>query len=256
MPAKGGKKAKREGNTSDRSENISEDDVVGQEEDAPPIRHDLTPTMPVFTQGERSPPAVSDNFGTAFTTPGASRAEGNIPPDFRLDNELSLPEQLALSIHEQRFEDAKRFKAAMITEQDLYNLEQQLALAVKDERFDDCIRFCEAIAIAKAKDGQGPTKTPYRLHPQSKMESRSPTTFEPAVEISDDMLRAAQLAHAYDNPPIRPLPIKQERYSDITPDIQDVLIARWFQETQLHDRETARAYLTDRHVSAYPNGPH
>jgi len=81
------------------------------------------------------------------------------------------------------------------------------------------------------------------MHPQSKMEPRSPTTFEPAVEISDDMLRAAQLAHAYDSPPIRPLPIKQERYSDITPDIQDALIARWFQETQVHDRETARAYL-------------
>ena len=75
------------------------------------------------------------------------------------------------------------------------------------------------------------------------MDPRSPTTFEPDVEISDDMLRVAQLAHAYDNPPIRPLPINQERYSDITSDIQDVLIGRWFQETQLHGRETARAYL-------------
>jgi hypothetical protein len=199
--------------------------------------------MPAFAQGERSPPAVPDNFGTAFITSGAARAEGNIAPDFRLDNELSLSEQLALAIHEQRFADAKRIKAAMISEQDL---EQQLALAVKDERFDDCIRFCEAIAIAKAakaKDGQGHTKTPNRLYPQSKMEPRSPTTFQPAVEISDDVLRAAQLAPAYDNPPIRPLPIKQERYSDITPDIQDALIARWFQETQLHDRETARSYL-------------
>ena len=113
MPTKGGKKAKGEGNTSDRSENISEDDGVGQAADAPPIRHDLTPTMPAFAQGERSPPAVSDNFGAAFITSGAARAEGNISPDFRLDNELSLPEQLALAIHEQRFEDAKRLKADM-----------------------------------------------------------------------------------------------------------------------------------------------
>jgi len=150
MPTKGGKKAKGEGNTSDRIENISEDDVVGQAADAPPIRHDLTPTMPAFAQGERSPPAVPDNFGAAFITSGAARAEGNIAPDFRLDNELSLSEQLALAIHEQRFEDAERLKAAMIAEQDL---EQQLALAVKDERFDDCIRFRDVIVITKAKDG-------------------------------------------------------------------------------------------------------
>ena len=161
MPPKGGKKAKGEGNTSDRSENISEDDGARQETDAPPIRRDLTPTMPAFAQGERSPPAV----GAAFTTPGAARAEGNIPPDFWLDNVIILPEQLALAIREQRFEDAKRLKAAMIAEHDL---EQQLALAVKDERFDDCIRFRDA--LAQAKDGQDQMKMPNWLHPQSKME--------------------------------------------------------------------------------------
>jgi hypothetical protein len=68
---------------------------------------------------------VSDNFGSVFITSGAVRAEGNIPLDFRLDNELSLPEQLVLAIHEQRFEDSKRLKAVMIPEEDL---EQQLAL--------------------------------------------------------------------------------------------------------------------------------
>ena len=137
MPPKGGgKKAKREGNTSDRSESISGDDDAEQAAHAPPIRRDLTPTMPAFAQGDTSPPAVSDNFGTAFTTPGAERAEENIPPDFRRDNVLSLPEQLDLVMREQRFEDAKRLNSAMIAEHDL---EQQLALAVKDERFDDCI---------------------------------------------------------------------------------------------------------------------
>ena len=148
MSTKGGKKAKGEG---DRSENISEDDGVGQAADASPIRHDLTPTMPAFAQGERSPPAVSDSFGASFTT----RVEGNIPPDFRLDNELSLPEQLALAIHEQRFEDAKRLKAAMIAEQDLYNLEQQLALAVKDERFDLTIAFGSVMPLPLQKQRMG-----------------------------------------------------------------------------------------------------
>ena len=146
MPPKGGEKAKGEGNTSDRIENISGDDDAGQAADAPPKRRDLTPTMTAFAQGERSPPAVSENFGAAFTTPGAARAEGSIPPDFRLDNVLSLSEQLALSMREQRFEDAKRLKAAIIAQHDL---EQQLALAVKDERFDDCIRFRDALAQAK-----------------------------------------------------------------------------------------------------------
>ena len=48
MPPKGGKKAKGEGNTSDRSENISGDDAAGQAADDPPKRSDLTPTMPAF----------------------------------------------------------------------------------------------------------------------------------------------------------------------------------------------------------------
>ena len=122
MPPKGGKRAKGEGNTSDRSENISGDDGAGQVADDPPKRRDLTPTMPAFAQGERNPPAVSENFGAAFTTPGAARAEGNIPPDFRLDNVLSLPEQLALPMREQRFEDAKRLKATMISSIVMYNL--------------------------------------------------------------------------------------------------------------------------------------
>ena len=119
MPPKGDKQVKGEGNTSDRIENISGDDDAGQAADAPPIRRDLTPTMPAFAQGERRPPAVSENFGTAFTTPGAVRAEGSIPPDFRLDNVLSLPEQLALTMREQRFEDVKRLKSAMIAQHDL-----------------------------------------------------------------------------------------------------------------------------------------
>ncbi len=76
MVPKVSKKAKGEGNTRDRNENISEDDDVGQTADAPPIRHDLTPTMPAFAQGERSPPAVSDNFGAAFITLGGSACRG------------------------------------------------------------------------------------------------------------------------------------------------------------------------------------
>jgi hypothetical protein len=191
MPTKGGKKAKGEGN-------ISEDDGVGQATDAPTIRYDLTPTMPAFAQGERSPPTVSDNFGAAFITSGVARAAGNISPDFRRDNELSLPEQLALAIHEQRFEDAKRLKAVMIAEQDL---EQQLALAVKDERFDDCIRFRDAIiaiAIAKARDGQGQTKTPNRLKEQSAAISNDATMLSQQSDLKKKLVLAIKAKRSLD----------------------------------------------------------
>ena len=77
-----------------------------------------------------------------------------------------------------------------------------------------------------------------------KIERRSPVTHGHSSVISEDTIRASQLAHAYNNPPIRSLPIEQEQSSDIMSDRQDTLIARWFEETQLHDREIARAYLT------------
>jgi hypothetical protein len=109
--------------------------------------------MSAFAQGERSPPVVSENFGSSFTTSGTARAEGIIPPDFRLDNVLSLSEQLALTMREQRFEDVKRLKTDMIAQHDL---EQQFPLTVKDERFDDCIRFRDA--LAQAQDGKDQMK--------------------------------------------------------------------------------------------------
>ena len=46
--------------------------------------------------------------------------------------------------------------------------------------------------------------------------------------------------------------MKQEQYPDIPPDVQEALITRWFEETQLPDRETARAYLGTAHWQFNP----
>jgi hypothetical protein len=52
MSPKGRKKSKGEGNTSDRTENITEEDDTGQSAHTLSIRNDLTPTMTAFEQGE------------------------------------------------------------------------------------------------------------------------------------------------------------------------------------------------------------
>ncbi len=152
------------------------------------------------------------------------------------DKELSLQDKLDLTIQERRFQDVKGLKAAM-TEQS--GLEGQLALTIKDERWDDCIRL-SALIDAQTPNVPDQMTRPNLPHPHIKIERRSPITHGHPSVISEDTIRASQLAHAYDNPPIRSLPIKQEQSSDIMPDMHDALIARWFEETQLHDREIAR----------------
>jgi hypothetical protein len=76
-----------------------------------------------------------------------------------------------------------------------------------------------------------------------KIEKRFPITHGHTSVISEDTIRASQLTHAYDNPPIRPLPILQEQSSDIIPDVQEVLMERFCVETQLFHRDITRPYL-------------
>jgi hypothetical protein len=83
MSAKKGRKSKGEGNTSDRSENISEDDDTGQEVDTLSTRCELTSAMPAFEQGDLRPPASPDISTVVFSTSRVV-SEGQHPPSHQM----------------------------------------------------------------------------------------------------------------------------------------------------------------------------
>ena len=118
MPAKGAKraKAKGEGNASDISENISEDDSAGQALDTLATRSEVTPSMHAGEQDDGRPQPSSDIFTATFSTPSVVRQERNISPDFRFDNESTLLEQYDLALHARRFEELPGIEQAMLLE--------------------------------------------------------------------------------------------------------------------------------------------
>jgi hypothetical protein len=54
-------------------------------------------------------------------------------------------EQFELAMREQRYADAKRLHATMLSQQS--DLKQQLVLAIKEKRWLDAAHFCEAISV-------------------------------------------------------------------------------------------------------------
>ena len=241
MPAKGTKRAtaKGEGHAGDISDNISEDDSAGQALDALATRRELTPSMQATDQDDGRPQAPSDIFPAVFSTPSVVRQERNISPDLRLDKAPNLQEQYDLALQEHRYEDLSGIEQAMLVEQS--DMQQRWDLAVKEKRWVDAARYRDIVKSKNAEDTTPAVHAPHSLPPRVKRERSTLIQARPS-DISEDTIRAAQLAHVYDNPPIRPLPIRQEPFSD-TMDMQEALIARWFQETQMHDREMASDYL-------------
>jgi hypothetical protein len=76
-----------------------------------------------------------------------------------------------------------------------------------------------------------------------KIERRSSSQHGHPLGISEDTIRAGQLVHASDNSPVRSLPNMKDPSTDIMPNMQEVLIGRWGEETQLYERDVAEAYL-------------
>jgi hypothetical protein len=213
---------------------------AGQSDEVQISMHALTPKIPEVAQEQSGPPLFAENFTAAFTTPAVVRDRGDISPDFRLDNEPSLPEQFELAMRERRYEDAKRLDATMLAQQS--DLKQQLALAEQEKQFDECIRLRDLIDAQKPSLPD-PMTRPDLLQLPIKIERRSSIQYGHLLGISEDTIRAGQIVHASDNPPVRSLPNTKDPSADIMPNMQEVLIVRWCEETQLHERDMAEAYL-------------
>jgi hypothetical protein len=151
-------------------------------------------------------------------------------------------------------------------------VQQQLALAIKEERWLEAAHFCEVISrsgdeqsdvISPPVQEQMPQRLPPRIKiehqltdaqilpitrahlPQLrvKSESRSPTQYSYSAGIPEDTLRTAQMAHAFDNPQMPSLPIQRDPSTDITVDMQAILMERFGVEIQLHNPVIGRVYL-------------
>ena len=200
MPAKGTKraKAKGEGHASDISDNIECDDW---------------PTW-ARLQEQRN---------------GAWEC-GDWPTWERLER-ANLPWRIHCAIQEQRYEDISDLDDAMIAEH--CHLQQQWELAEHEDRYDDCTRLRDAIhrhldiyiahhlqqqwELAEHEDWYDDCtpedKTPAVHAPTPAVHALQPQAL-PSV-IGEDTIRAAQLAHAHDNPPVQ---ATQEKMDNAVPD--------------------------------------
>ena len=212
MPAKGAKraKAKGEGHAGDISDNISEDDSAGQALDALATRRELTPSMQASEQDDGRPQAPSDIFPAVFSTPSVVRQERNISPDLRLDNAPNLQEQYDLALHEYRYEELPGLEESMLVEQS--GMQQQWDLAVKEKRWVDAARYRD---IVKSQNAEDTTPAVHALQPSRIKIDRFPTPQALPSVIGEDTIRAAQLAHAHDNPPVQ---ATQEKMDNAVPD--------------------------------------
>jgi hypothetical protein len=112
----------------------------------------------------------------------------------------------------------------------------------QEERFDDCIHL-SVLIDAQTPYLPDPMTRPNLLQLSIKIERRSPIQHGHPLGISEDTIRAGQIVHAIDNPPVRSLPNTKDPSADKIPNMQDVLIVRWGEETQLYDRDVSEAYL-------------
>jgi len=95
IPNKGGKKAKVEEGY--KRDTMSDDNEAGPPDETQISMCDLTPKIPAVAQEEFGQPPSSNISTATYTTPVGTCERGDITPDFRLDSEPSLQEQIDLS---------------------------------------------------------------------------------------------------------------------------------------------------------------
>ena len=144
------------------------------------------------------------------------------------------------AIQEHRYADIPALEDAMIAEQG--DMQQQRDLTVKEKRWTDVARFHEVIT-----QHERPHQLSNQMPQQMKMEPRSSPTSVSALDMHEDIIQTAPFAHGHDTIPFRPVSMKQERYSDISPEVQEDLIAKWGVETQQQDQDMVCGYLANVH---------
>jgi hypothetical protein len=97
---------------------------------------------------------------------------------------LSLQDQFDLSVHDERFEDVIGLKTDMIP----------LKRSFQQDLFRDIIN-----SDSQATIGLGQMTAINLPHPHITRDPGLQTTHVPVPVISEDTIRAAQLAHTYDN---------------------------------------------------------
>jgi hypothetical protein len=227
--------------------------------------------MPASEQGDLRPPDSPGISTASFSTSRVVCEERHFTPAFQSNIQPSLQEQFDRALLEQRFEDLPDIEDTMRSEHG--GVQQQLVLVIKEKRWLQAAHIRDVIsrsgeeqsdAISPSVKEQMPQ--PQRLpqcikieqqltyaqtlqmtrpnlpHLPIKIEQSSSTQYGYSAGISEDTLRAAQMTHAYENPLMPSLSIRQEPSTDITVDMQAILMERFGVEIQLHDGVIAREH--------------